>query len=106
MITDIYVFLITYVSIMLIINKWYGRNGNNIFRIIRAIHYSILNNHKIIKFNKHILFNNTEIVIFNKNLNTNIINDHFFNINKYNINDPEIYIMRKYFQKYTQRNEI
>lgn len=85
---------------MLIINKWFGKNGNNILQIIRAIHFSILNNHKIIKFNKHILFNNTEIVIFNKNLNTNIIKDEFFYIKKYNIIDPEPYIMREYFQKY------
>lgn len=34
---------------MLIINKWFGRNRNNILQIIRAIHFSILNNHKIIK---------------------------------------------------------
>ena len=88
---------------MLIINSWSGRTGNNILQIVRAIHYAMLNNHDIIKFNNHALLNSNSIILENVvNSNKRDIIDTFFSLKKYNITDPEPYIMKKYFQKYIQ----
>ena len=86
---------------MLIINSWFGRTGNNILQLIRAIHYAILNNHNIIIFENHNLLLSNKIKLQNIEYeNKSQINDTFFNLNKYNIVDPEPYLMKKYFQKY------
>ena len=88
---------------MLIVNNWFGRTGNNILQLIRAIHYAKINNHNNIKFNKHSLLNKCEIIIeldTNITINNTSVIDTFFSLKKFDIIDPEPYIMKKYFQKY------
>lgn len=86
---------------MLIINSWFGRLGNNILQLIRAIHYAVLNNHNSIQFQKHSLLTSNIITLENiENSDKSTINDTFFSLKKYNITDPEPYVMKEYFQKY------
>lgn len=86
---------------MLIINSWIGRTGNNILQLVRAIHYAYLNNHNIIIFNNHNLLNSNRINLQNiENIHQSKIIDQFFYLKKYNIEDPEPHLMKKYFQKY------
>ena len=66
---------------MLIINSWFGRTGNNILQLIRAIHYAILNNHNIIIFENHNLLLSNKIKLQNIEYeNKSQINDTFFNL--------------------------
>jgi len=75
---------------MLIINSWYGRTGNNILQIIRALHYAIINRHNSIHFHKHSLLTSNIIILENiENNDMTQINDTFFSLKKYNILDPE-----------------
>ena len=86
---------------MLVINEWFGRTGNNILQIIRAIQYAIINNHNSIIFHPHPLLTSNIITLENiENSDKSTINDTFFSLKKYNIIDPEPYIMKEYFQKY------
>ena len=86
---------------MLVINEWFGRTGNNILQIIRAIHYAIINNHNSIIFHPHPLLTSNIITLENiENSDKSTINDTFFSLKKYNITDPEPYVMKEYFQKY------
>jgi len=86
---------------MLIIEAWYGRTGNNILQIIKAIHYGIINRHDTIYFQTHSLLSSNTILLENiKDVNKTQIRDNFFYLTKYSIIDPEPYIMKKYFQKY------
>uniref|UniRef100_A0AB39J946 Glycosyltransferase n=1 Tax=Florenciella sp. virus SA2 TaxID=3240092 RepID=A0AB39J946_9VIRU len=85
---------------MLIINTWIGRTGNNILQLVRAIHYAILNNHDIIIFKNNYLLNSNAITIKLQNKNELQMIDSFFSLKKYNIIDPEPYLMKEYFQKY------
>ena len=86
---------------MLIINRWFGRLGNNILQLIRAIHYAVLNSHKTIHFQQHSLVTSNIITLENiENIDKSTINDTFFSLKKYNITDPEPYVMKEYFQKY------
>jgi len=86
---------------MLIIQSWSGRTGNNILQIIRAIHYAIINSHNSIEFQQHSLLTSNIITIENiENINKSQIIDTFFSLKKYNIIDPEPYVMKEYFQKY------
>lgn len=86
---------------MLTITSWFGRSGNNIIQILNAIHYAKLKNHKIITFPSHKLLRSTSIIINNINdINNEIINDTFFYLKNYNIDKPEPYIMKLYFQEY------
>jgi hypothetical protein len=86
---------------MINIQSWNGRTGNNILQIIRAIHYSMINKHKLIQFPKHFLLTSNIIILEHLLTNNKLqINDIFFSLKKYNIIDPEPYIMKEYFQKY------
>ena len=86
---------------MLIIQSWSGRTGNNILQIIRAIHYAIINSHNSIQFQQHSLLTSNIITLENiENSDKSTINDTFFSLKKYNITDPEPYVMKEYFQKY------
>tara|TARA_Y100000389_G_C17362034_1_gene464296 strand:+ start:362 stop:1126 length:765 start_codon:yes stop_codon:yes gene_type:complete len=87
---------------MLIIHHWTGRTGNNILQIVRALHYASLNHHNIISFNDHpLLMYNRIVLTSNEKTDQNeSIVDTFFNLKKYNIEDPEPYLMKEYFQKY------
>ena len=86
---------------MLIIKSWSGRTGNNILQIIRAIHYAIINRHNSIHFQQHPLLTSNTITLENiENINKSQSKDTFFSLKKYNIIDPEPYIMKEYFQKY------
>ena len=91
---------------MLNIQSWSGRAGNNILQIIRAIHYAIINSHNSIKFQQHSLLTSNIINLENieniENINKSQINDTFFSLKKYNITDPDPYIMKEYFQKYVK----
>lgn len=91
---------------MLNIQSWSGRSGNNILQIIRAIHYAIINNHNSIKFQQHSLLTSNIINLENieniENINKSQINDTFFSLKKYNIIEPDPYIMKEYFQKYVK----
>jgi hypothetical protein len=86
---------------MLIIQLWTGRTGNNILQIIRAIHYAVINSHNLIKFQQHSLLTSNMITLDNiDNIDNSHINDTFFSLKKYNLTDPEPYVMKEYFQKY------
>jgi hypothetical protein len=86
---------------MLIIDRWVNRTGNNILQLIRSIHYAKLNNHNIIQFSQHLLLNSKIITLENlENKNKSQIRDNFFNLKKFNMIDPEPYVMKEYFQKY------
>ena len=87
---------------MLVINEWYGRLGNNVLQIIRAIHYAIFKQHNIIRFKPHQILKTTEIKldIANQNVCNDIITNNFFNLKTHNMIDPEPYEMKQYFQKY------
>lgn len=86
---------------MLNIQSWSGRTGNNILQIIRAIHYAIINSHNSIHFQQHSLLTSNIITLENiENNDKSQTNDTFFSLKKYNIIDPEPYIMKEYFQKY------
>ena len=88
---------------MLIIQSWSGRTCNNILQIIRAIHYAVINSHNSIQFQQHSLLTSNIITLENiENINKSQINDTFFSLKKYNIIDPEPYIMKEYFQKYVK----
>jgi len=92
---------------MLIINQWYGQNGNNILQIIRSIHYAKLNNHYKIIFPYHFLLKSQQIItndLESNDLESNdIIHDTFFNLNKFNIKDPSPKEMRYIFQIYIKK---
>ena len=86
---------------MIIITSWTGRTGNNILQLIRAIHYAIINNHNLIQFQQHRMLNSKTIILNTlKIYNNSQIMDNFFYLKKFNIVDPEPYIMRMYFQNY------
>ena len=85
---------------MLIITNWTGRLGNNILQLIRAIHYAINKNHNVIKFKIHHMLLSNTILIESCKRNDNIIQDVFFNLKKFTLNDPQPYVMQQYFQKY------
>ena len=88
---------------MLNIQSWSGRTGNNILQIIRAIHYAIINNHNSIEFQHHSLLTSNIIKLENiKNINKSQIKDTFFSLKKYNIIEPDPYVMKEYFQKYVK----
>lgn len=87
---------------MLMINSWKGRTGNNILQILRAIHYAKKYNHSSIYFKSHPLLNSQMITLENVENNKSIINDTFFYLKKYNITDPEPYVMKEYFQIYVK----
>jgi hypothetical protein len=86
---------------MLIINNWNGRLGNNMLQLVRAIHYAVINSHTSIHF-QHSLLTSNIITLENiiENSNKSQIKDTFFSLKKYNIIDPEPYVMKEYFQKY------
>ena len=85
---------------MLIINSWNGRLGNNMLQLVRAIHYAVINSHTSIYF-QHSLLSSNIITLENiENSNKSQIKDTFFSLKKYNIIDPEPYVMKEYFQKY------
>ena len=78
---------------MLIVNNWFGRTGNNILQLIRAIHYAKINNHNNIKFNKHSLLNKCEIIIeldTNITINKTSVIDTFFYLDKFDMIDINI----------------
>lgn len=84
---------------MLNIVNWQGRLGNNILQLIRAIHLSKILKHNTIKFPIHNMLSSTMIKI-GQNNNLAVLNDSFFNLKKYRIDDPEPHIMKLYFQQY------
>jgi hypothetical protein len=85
----------------LLITHWTGKLGNNILQIIRAIHFAIQNKHRLILFPKHFFLTEQKIDNLCQNRNVNIlIKNTFFNIQTLNINDPEPYLMKIYFQKF------
>lgn len=85
---------------MLIINSWTGRLGNNILQIIRAIHYGLVNNHNYITMPFHKFITKKEIVLNDILDKNNTVKNTFFYLKHFNMEDPEPYIMRNYFQKY------
>lgn len=86
---------------MIVINSWFGRTGNNILQIIRAIHYCLIYEHCELKFKYHPLLSETYIQ-FNqfKNMKKDTISDSFFYLKKHNLVDPEPCVMKEYFQRY------
>jgi hypothetical protein len=98
---------------MIVIDSWYGRNGNNIIQIINAIYYAQIHNHTYITFPSHNLLNGNNIIIENiefavddssrnqHNFNNQIIKNIMFYLKQdFNIDEPEPYIMKKIFTKY------
>lgn len=85
---------------MLYINEWYGRFGNNILQIIRAIHIGINYKYKQINLPNHNFIITKNIVLNSHEIDKKEIRDNFFNIKKYNLQDPEPYVMKNYFNKY------
>lgn len=87
-----------------IITDWTGRLGNNILQILRCIHYALINNHNIILFPEHNLLHQNKIILdvenTSENINMNIIEDNFFSLKKFSMNDVEPIVMKTYYQKY------
>lgn len=87
-----------------IINIWEGRFGNNILQIIRCLYYSTINNiSNIFLLNHEFLINNK--IIIEENINKNNINnintcDSFFDLKKFNLDDPSPIIMKNLAIKY------
>jgi len=87
-----------------IINIWEGRFGNNILQIIRCLYYSIINNvSNILLLNHDFLINNK--ITIEENINKNKINnkniyDSFFDLKKFNLDDPSPIIMKNLAIKY------
>jgi len=89
---------------MLIIDQWFGQNGNNILQIIRCIYYAKLNNHNKIIFPYHPLLKSQEIIVcFIGNFSADLIQDTFFYLKKYNIKDPSPKEMKEIFQMYIKK---
>jgi len=63
---------------MLIINRWFGRLGNNILQILRAIHFAKLKNHKTISFNNHNFLSKNEIQLYGIERNNEKNSKHVF----------------------------
>jgi hypothetical protein len=86
---------------MIIVDSWFGRTGNNILQLIRAIHYCLIYEHSSLTFQHHPLLNRNCIQFHQfKNITRDTIIDSFFYLKKFNLVDPEPYMMKEYFQKY------
>jgi len=83
----------------LIINQWVGRLTNNILQIIRAIHYALKNNHKLIIFKENKYFKSDKIIL-DKTTNSENIFNTFFNIKVLGCDDPSPILMKQYFNTY------
>jgi len=87
--------------IMLFINSWTGRFGNNILQLIRAIYYAECNQHSNIKFIPHPLLNTTVLNIGTNN-NPSTKTNTFFNLKQLGLKDPSPKIMRNIFRKHVK----
>ena len=88
---------------MLVIDSWFGRIGNNILQLVRAIHYAKTKQISQIVFPSHSFFTHTRLdVILDTSSEPNFtsITDNFFNLSKFGITDPEPYQMKKYVEEY------
>ena len=89
---------------MIIIQEWYGRNGNNIMQLIHAIFYAQIYRHKQIQFPVHDLLTATTIQNDWEDLvpeNETVIKGQFFHIEKeFNLCLREPYIKKKIFLQY------
>lgn len=85
----------------LVINRWVGRLGNNILQLIRALHYGKINKYNYLVFpeNKYII---NKVIKLEENIiyDKSDIYNTFFNIKNIGCNDPNPYLMKKYFNKY------
>lgn len=85
---------------MLVINKWYGRLGNNMLQILRAIYYAHIHGHNLIKFPQHPLLEDVKINLTEENDSAKTISSTFFYLKDFQMVDPEPYVLREYFQKH------
>lgn len=89
---------------MIIIKKWYGRNGNNIMQIINAIFYAQIYRHTALEFPSHELLENTKITIDPPTFlpcQEKIVEGIFFHLeheHKLSLRDP--FIRKNIFLKY------
>lgn len=84
------------------IDNWFGRLGNNILQIIRAIHYGIHKECNEIIFPSNIFLTDTKIKISNKKNINEVIKDknNFFYIDLYNLPRLEPIDMKNIYIKY------
>jgi SAM-dependent methyltransferase len=90
---------------MLEISHWFGRFGNNILQIVRCIHFAIVHNQTHIKIPYHDYLSQTDIHIDisnNKDNSNNSmnINNIFYYLKTFGIEEPSSATLRKYAQKY------
>jgi hypothetical protein len=87
--------------LILRINEWYGRLGNNLLQLVRIIHSGIKHN-ALVVYPEHQLLKNT-IFDFHDIKDTEIeidFRDTFFNKNKYYTNDIHPYEYKTILDKY------
>lgn len=85
---------------MLVINAWFGRLGNNVFQILRAIYYAHIHSHNVINFPHHPLLEDTQIILTEENDSAKTVSSIFYYLKDFHMVDPEPYVLREYFQKY------
>jgi hypothetical protein len=86
---------------MIVINEWFGRTGNNMLQLIRAIYYARKKEYSIIEFPVHELFTSSMIVLDNnKTIQKQIIYDSFFYLKKFGLEDPEPHEMKNIFNNF------
>lgn len=107
------------VDVLLNINSWFGRSGNNMLQIVRAIYFGITkypNSEITVHLPMHNLINTKNIIInkrspvdtrsaVGKN-NKVVINDSFFYLKKFDLDDIEPYVYKDIFQKYVKNSLI
>ena len=87
---------------ILTISPWFGRLGNNIKQILRAIQYANIKGYNIIQFPPHPLLSSRTITLNNPEILNlpNISNTFFYIAKDFGIADPASNIYREYYQTY------
>jgi len=85
---------------MLIISSWYGRLGNNVLQLIRAIYFAQVHGYSQIVFPIHNMLESRCIYLSEIPDSKEPIRDIFFYLNHLGLGDPTPIVMKKIFQQY------
>lgn len=85
---------------MLIISSWFGRLGNNVLQIIKAIYYAQVHGHSRIEFPIHNMLETRSIGLSEIPDSKEIISDIFYYLNRLGIHNPTPITMKRIFQQY------
>tara|TARA_Y100000389_G_scaffold69863_1_gene66560 strand:- start:561 stop:1337 length:777 start_codon:yes stop_codon:yes gene_type:complete len=85
---------------MLTISSWFGRLGNNILQIIRAIYFAEINGHTLVRFPKHSYLTESTIQLSSVNDSLANVSNNFFYLKDFGLSNPSIKHMKDIFQKY------